>query len=69
MRFSPCRVSEIVPRRLLRLHPLRTADSLQLAAALIATNHQPQKLSFVCNDARLSNAARKEGFTVIDRDA
>ena len=55
-----------IARRLLRLHPLRTADSLQLAAALIATNHQPHKLSFVCNDLRLSKAAKKEGFTVIE---
>jgi len=55
-----------IARRLLRLHPLRTADSLQLAAAVTVTNHQPQKLPFVCQDQRLSNAARKEGFTVIE---
>ena len=50
--------------RLLRLHPLRAADSLQLAAALIASDHDPATLEFVCLDVRLSAAARREGFTI-----
>ena len=50
--------------RLLRAHPLRTAVSLQLAAALIAANHDPTTLELVCLDARLTIAARREGFTV-----
>lgn len=65
---------EIVPsdsvrrtaERLLRTHPLRTADSLQLAAALIAANHDAATLPIVCLDERLTKAARREGFTVID---
>jgi predicted nucleic acid-binding protein len=52
--------------RLLRVHPLRAADSMQLAAALIAANHDPATLELVCFDSRLSAAARREGFTVID---
>ena len=52
--------------RMLRLHPLRAADGLQLAAALIAANHDPSTLEFVCLDTRLSGAARREGFAVID---
>jgi uncharacterized protein len=64
---------EIVPtaavrrtaERLLRAHALRAADSLQLAAALIAANHEPATIDVVCLDARLSAAARREGFTVI----
>jgi len=64
---------EIVPsdavrrtaERLLRTHPLRAADSLQLAAALIAADHDSTTLDFVCLDARLSAAARREGFRVI----
>lgn len=52
--------------RLLRLHPLRAADSLQLAAALIAAAHDPPTLEMVCLDDRLTAAARREGFTVID---
>ena len=52
--------------RLLRVHPLRAADSLQLAAALVAANHDPATLEFVCLDARLASAARREGFKVVD---
>lgn len=52
--------------RLLRVHPLRAADSLQLAAALIAANHDPATLEMVCFESRLTAAARREGFTVID---
>jgi len=67
---------EIVPstsvrrtaERLLRTHPLRAADSLQLAAALVAADHDPTTLEVVCLDARLATAARREGFKVI-RDA
>ncbi len=65
---------EIVPsatvrrtaERLLRVHALRAADSLQLAAALIAANHDPATLEIVCLDARLATAARREGFNVLD---
>ena len=66
---------EIVPsdsirrtaERLLRAHPLRAADSLQLAAALIAADHDPVSLEFVCLDVRLARAAQREGFAVIGR--
>lgn len=51
--------------RLLRVHVLRAADSLQLSAALIAANHDPATLEMVCFDSRLTAAARREGFTVI----
>jgi len=65
---------EIVPsdavrrsaERLLRVHPLRTADSLQLAAALIGADHDPGTLAIVCLDERLTDAARREGFLVRD---
>jgi predicted nucleic acid-binding protein len=50
--------------RLLRAHPLRAADSLQLAAALIAADHDPTTLELICLDARLTIAARREGFKV-----
>lgn len=52
--------------RLLRVHPLRAADALQLAAALTAADHEPERLSFVCLDLRLAAAARLEGFAVLD---
>jgi predicted nucleic acid-binding protein len=64
---------EIVPsasvrrtaERLLRVHPLRAADSLQLAAALVAADHDPATLDIICLDARLATAARREGFKVV----
>ena len=54
-----------VAERLLRVHPLRAADALQLAAALMASDHEPQRMEVVCLDERLSEAARIEGFTVL----
>jgi len=50
--------------RLLRLHPLRAADALQLAAALIWASHAPEGLRFYTDDERLRAAAAKEGFEV-----
>lgn len=51
-------------RRLLRVHPLRAPDALQLAAAVTAVRHLggPAELPFVCLDRRLAEAAAKEGF-------
>jgi len=55
--------------RLLRVHPLRAADALQLAAAFLAAERRPTSLEFVTLDERLAGAARKEGFTVIEAGA
>ena len=49
---------------MLRRHPLRAADALQLAAALIAAEERPL-LPFVTLDSRLAAAARAEGFSVL----
>jgi hypothetical protein len=49
-------------RRLLRVHPLRAADALQLAAALVAAERRPSTLAVVTFDDRLRDAAAKEGF-------
>jgi uncharacterized protein len=54
-------------RRLLRVHPLRAADSLQLAAAFLASEGRPSTLEFVCLDDRLVIAAQREGFPVRNR--
>jgi uncharacterized protein len=51
--------------RLLRTHPLRAGDALQLAAAIVAADGDPQTLPFVTLDERLALAADKEGFPVI----
>jgi predicted nucleic acid-binding protein len=50
--------------QLLLRHPLRAADSLQLAAALLWAGRSPGGMEFVCLDARLREAARGEGFKV-----
>lgn len=55
--------------RLLRVHPLRGADSVQLASAVIAADREPAALEIVSLDARLAAAARREGFTVLSADA
>ncbi len=52
-------------QRLLRVHPLRAADALQLAAAILASEHEPESLEFVCLDERLNDAAGREGFPVV----
>ncbi len=50
--------------RLLRTHDLRAADSLQLAAALVASEQRPASLEFVSRDGRLNAAALREGLVV-----
>ncbi len=55
--------------RLLRVHPLRSADSVQLAAAVMAADREPGALEFVSLDVRLASAARREGFIVLSSDA
>jgi uncharacterized protein len=52
--------------RFLRVHPLRAADALQLAAADAAAEHRPASLEIVTLDERLAVAACKEGFPVLD---
>jgi len=52
--------------RFLRVHPLRAADALQLAAAFAAAERRPASLEVVTLDDRLAAAARKEGFVLIE---
>lgn len=52
--------------RFLRVHPLRAADAMQLAAAFVASERRPPALSAVTLDERLAEAMRKEGFPLID---
>jgi hypothetical protein len=54
--------------RLLTQHPLRAADALHLAAALVWCEEQPTNETFVSLDRRLREAARREGFTVFPAD-
>jgi predicted nucleic acid-binding protein len=52
--------------RLLRVHSLKAADALQLAAARVwaGTAHRPELVTY---DERLALAARLEGFRVLPR--
>lgn len=53
--------------RILMTHPLRAADALQLAAAVVWADGDEFNCTFVCLDARLRSAARAEGFTVLPK--
>ena len=50
--------------RLLRLHPLRAFDALQLGAALYWAEGHPQGRMLHTLDDRLADAAQREGFVV-----
>jgi predicted nucleic acid-binding protein len=66
--WSEVQPSEIVrerAERLLMIHPLRAADGLQLAAALVWAEESPKGLEVVCLDHNLREAALREGFTVL----
>lgn len=52
-------------RRLLRVHALRAADALQLAAATVAAEAHPESLEVVSLDDRLIDGARRESFPVV----
>ena len=52
--------------RFLRVHPLRAADALQLAAAFIVAERRPSSVEVVTLDDRLAAAARKEGFVLVE---
>lgn len=55
-----------IAQRFLRVHPLRSADALQLAAAFLASGSRPSSLELVTLDQRLAIAAQKEGFDVVE---
>jgi uncharacterized protein len=54
-----------VATRLLRVHRLRAADALQLAAASLVAEERPETLPLLTLDARLADAAEREGFRVV----
>lgn len=56
-------------KRFLRVHSLRAADALQLAAAFVASEGRPASLEMITLDVRLANTAQKEGFVLIDIEA
>jgi uncharacterized protein len=52
--------------RFLRVHHLRAADALQLAAAFVAAERRPSSLEVITLDDRIAAAARREGFALLD---
>jgi predicted nucleic acid-binding protein len=65
---QPTEALRLRAERLLSIHPLRAADALQLASALIWAQETPRGLDFVCLDQNLREAALKEGFSVLPPD-
>ncbi len=65
--------SEVLPseslrargERLLAVHPLRAADALQLAAALLWARGDTVRHTIMSYDDRLRDAARREGFLIL----
>jgi len=51
--------------RVVERHPLRAADALQIAAALVASDGEPATLDFVTLDHAQADAAHREGFRVL----
>lgn len=62
---SPSEPVRSVAQRLLRVHSLRAADALQLAACVIASEREPSSLEFVTLDERLEVCAQREGFRIV----
>jgi predicted nucleic acid-binding protein len=65
---QPVEAVRLRAERLLSIHPLRAADALQLAAALIWAQEIPRGLGFVCLDQNLRERALKEGFSILPPD-
>ena len=62
---APGRRIKMIARRLLRVHPLKAADALQLAAAVAVAEDEPGLIGFVSFDAKLNEAAGREGFNLV----
>jgi predicted nucleic acid-binding protein len=56
---------KVTARRLLRTHNLRTADALQLAAAITVSQGDASRIAFLTLDDRLRVAAEREGLHLV----
>jgi len=63
--ISDAAATRLHAERIFMDYPLRAADALQLGAALIAADGDPQSIELVTLDRRLADAARREGFPVL----
>jgi predicted nucleic acid-binding protein len=64
--IEPNEIVRETAMRFRRVHPLRAADALQLAAAFIAAERRPASLQVITLDERLADADRREGFALVD---
>ncbi len=67
-RWSEVTAVEAVRRhaeRVVETHPLRAADALQIAAAIVAAEDDPTGLPFVTFDREMAAAAEREGFRIL----
>ena len=67
-RWSEVTALDVVRRhaeRLVESHPIRAADALQIGAALVAADGDPETLEVVTLDQRLAETAEREGFPVL----
>lgn len=62
---APSDTVRAMAARLVRVHPLRAGDALQLASALRASESHPSTLAVVTLDERLGLAAEREGMRVV----
>ncbi len=65
MEMQPSDAVRSMAERLLAVHPLRAADALQLAAAILWCGQHPAGQDLVTFDERLRDASHREGFTVL----
>jgi predicted nucleic acid-binding protein len=63
--ISDAAATRLHAERIVMEHPLRAADALQLGAALVAADGDPQSLELVTLDRRLAEAAQREGFPIL----
>lgn len=63
--IAPGRILRESAKRLLRVHPIRAADALQLAAAIALAEQHRDSIRFLSLVARLRDAATREGFLTL----
>ena len=64
----PTEAVRLAAERALAVHPLRSADAFQLAAALVWRRDPARRPGLVCVDERLRDAAAREGFTPVPEE-
>jgi hypothetical protein len=67
-RWSEITAVDVVRRhaeRLVETHPIRAADALQIGAALVAAQQNPELYEFVTLDEVQATAAEREGLRIL----